>query len=181
VAAGVEQRGEKKMEGKKLGGGRSARLAPTKEEGVRGSGAAGQVARRGGGDPAGAGPGCAVGHSGSERGENRGHVGRPGERKIDQAQRNSKIFNLFKKISNEYELFWSKSEPTRLQKFQINYVFEENQIRNKFPYRYFSKFRVEFELKFEEALGFKIQSNLVEFEWNFPELEEFNWGSPDFT
>jgi hypothetical protein len=50
------------------------------------------------------------------------------------------------------------------KKFQINYVFEGNQIRNKFSYKEFLKCRVEFELKIEEALGFEIQLNLVEFE-----------------
>jgi hypothetical protein len=40
-------------------------------------------------------------------------------------------------------------------KISKKYVFEGNQIRNKFPYRNISKFGVEFELKFKEALGFE--------------------------
>jgi hypothetical protein len=54
-------------------------------------------------------------------------------------------------------IFWSKGEPTKLQNFQIKYLFEGNQMRNKFLYRNFSKFGVEFELKFKEALGFEFQ------------------------
>jgi hypothetical protein len=44
-----------------------------------------------------------------------------------------------------------------------------------------SKMRARIWIKIEEALGFEIQSNLVEFEWNFQELEEFDWGAPDYT
>jgi hypothetical protein len=41
--------------------------------------------------------------------------------------------------------------------FQIKYAFEDFEIRNDFTYWSFSKFRLEFELEFKEALGFKIQ------------------------
>jgi hypothetical protein len=75
----------------------------------------------------------------AREGKHDGAWASPGKRKMGQAQR-------------------------KLQKFQINYVFERNQIRNKFPSRDFSKFGVEFELQVEEALGFEFQSNLVEFE-----------------
>jgi hypothetical protein len=37
------------------------------------------------------------------------------------------------------------------------YVFEGNQIRNKFSYRNFLNFGLEFKLKFKEALGFEFQ------------------------
>jgi hypothetical protein len=40
-----------------------------------------------------------------------------------------------------------------LLKFQIKYGFEACEIRNNFPYRNFSKFSLDFELKFKEALG----------------------------
>jgi hypothetical protein len=117
------------------------------------------VARRGGGGSIGVGPRCGGGDwrqrlsvvQGGGRGgvwwgpvvaregKNDGAWASPGKRKTGQAQR-------------------------KLQKFQINYVFEGNQIRNKFPSRDFSKFGVEFELHVVEALGFEFQSNLVEFE-----------------
>jgi hypothetical protein len=43
-----------------------------------------------------------------------------------------------------------------LEKFQIKYGFVGNEIRNNFPYWNFSKFRIEFELKIKEALGFEL-------------------------
>jgi hypothetical protein len=97
-----------------------------------------------------------VGPSGSEREreeKNRGTWDCPGKREAGWAH---KFFDSFKKISNEFELFWSKGEHTMLQKFQINYVFEGKQIRNKFPYRNFSKFGVEFELKPKESLRLEV-------------------------
>jgi hypothetical protein len=37
------------------------------------------------------------------------------------------------------------------QKFQIKYGLKELEIRNNFPYRNFSRFKMEFELKIGEA------------------------------
>jgi hypothetical protein len=42
--------------------------------------------------------------------------------------------------------------------------FEE---RNNFSYRNFSQFRINFELKFREVLGFEIDRKLMEISWNF--------------
>jgi hypothetical protein len=39
----------------------------------------------------------------------------------------------------------------KLQKIQINYGWKEFEIRNNFSYRNFSKFEIEFELKFREV------------------------------
>jgi hypothetical protein len=39
----------------------------------------------------------------------------------------------------------------RLQKFQIKYGWKELGVRNNFPYRNFSIFEMDFELKFREA------------------------------
>jgi hypothetical protein len=44
-----------------------------------------------------------------------------------------------------------------LEKFQTKYGFVDNKRRNIFPYWIFSRFALGFELKFHEALGFKIQ------------------------
>jgi hypothetical protein len=41
------------------------------------------------------------------------------------------------------------------EKIQIKYGFEAFEIRNNFPYWDFSCFRIEFELKIKEALGFE--------------------------
>jgi hypothetical protein len=43
-----------------------------------------------------------------------------------------------------------------LEKIQIKYGFVGNEIRNNFPYWNFSKYRIEFELKIKEALGFEL-------------------------
>jgi hypothetical protein len=42
-----------------------------------------------------------------------------------------------------------------VKKFEINYGFEGFEIRNKFPYRNFLRFKVEIELKFREPKGVK--------------------------
>jgi hypothetical protein len=44
-----------------------------------------------------------------------------------------------------------------LGKFQIKYVFVDNEIRSNFPYWNFSKFWIEFKLKIKKALGLEIQ------------------------
>jgi hypothetical protein len=43
------------------------------------------------------------------------------------------------------------------KKIETKYGFVGNLIRNNFSHWNFSKFQIEFELKKEEALGFKIQ------------------------
>jgi hypothetical protein len=43
------------------------------------------------------------------------------------------------------------------QNFQIKYGLVGNEIRNNIPNWNFSKFRIEFELKTQESLGFEIQ------------------------
>jgi hypothetical protein len=50
-----------------------------------------------------------------------------------------------------------------LQKFQIKYRTEGFEERNNFFYWTFSKFRIEFELKIKDPLGFEFESNLMEF------------------
>jgi hypothetical protein len=39
-----------------------------------------------------------------------------------------------------------------LEKLEVKYVWKELEIRNNFPYRNFSRFEKEFELKFRELL-----------------------------
>jgi hypothetical protein len=46
----------------------------------------------------------------------------------------------------------TKGGSTLLQKFQIKYRLKSLEIRNNFPYRNFSRFKIEFELKFRELL-----------------------------
>jgi hypothetical protein len=64
---------------------------------------------------------------------------------------------LFKNFSNGFKLIRSKDGLPMLKKFQIKYVFVENEIRSNFPYWNFSKFWIEFELKIKKALGLEIQ------------------------
>ncbi len=51
----------------------------------------------------------------------------------------------------------SKDGVPEFKKIQIKYGCEGIKIRNNFPYWNFSKFGIEFELKFKEALRFEIQ------------------------
>jgi hypothetical protein len=66
-------------------------------------------------------------------------VGRPSQHSAD--------FNFF---SNWFELIRSKGDPLLLEHFQIKYGSVGIELRNKFPHWVFSKFRIEFELKFRE-------------------------------
>jgi hypothetical protein len=45
-----------------------------------------------------------------------------------------------------------KSDPTDFQQFEIKYGWREFEIRNNFSYRSFSRFKMEFELKFRQIL-----------------------------
>jgi hypothetical protein len=57
--------------------------------------------------------------------------------------------------SNRFQMSLICCDPkvgtTRLQKFQIKYGWKELGVRNNFPYRNFSIFEMDFELKFREA------------------------------
>jgi hypothetical protein len=68
-----------------------------------------------------------------------------------------------------------------LKKFQLKYRFVHNEIRDNFNYWNFSNFRIEFELKIKDTLGFEIQYNLMEIDWNFQELVKFESEAPDCT
>jgi hypothetical protein len=57
----------------------------------------------------------------------------------------------FKIIQIHPNLIQTKTNPTLLHKFEIKYGWKVVEIRNTFPYRNFSRFSMEFELKFREA------------------------------
>jgi hypothetical protein len=61
-------------------------------------------------------------------------------------------FIFFKYSSNWFELIWSEGDPLVLEKFQIKYGRVDIELRSKFSYWIFSKFRTEFELKFTEPI-----------------------------
>jgi hypothetical protein len=98
-------------------------------------------------------------------GENKGSglMGRYGSAGVGLARRIVSLL-FIPIISKRLELNQLKDELPVLQKLQIKYDFEDFEVRNNFPDWNFPKFELEFELKFEEALGFEIQQNLVEFE-----------------
>jgi hypothetical protein len=62
--------------------------------------------------------------------------------------------NRIKLISNGFKFAPNFDRSKRclplLQKFQIKYGYEEHRIRNNFSYRNFSRFKIKFDLKFEE-------------------------------
>jgi hypothetical protein len=70
-------------------------------------------------------------------------------------------------------LIRSKDVFPLLENFKIKYGFEDFEMRNNFHYCNFSKFRIEFELKIKETLGFEVRYNLMDFDWNFQELMKF--------
>jgi hypothetical protein len=45
-----------------------------------------------------------------------------------------------------------KQDPPGVEKFPVKYGWKELEIRNNSPYRNFSRFEMEFELKFRELL-----------------------------
>jgi hypothetical protein len=65
------------------------------------------------------------------------------------------VSDLIQYFQTELNLIKLKDGPPKLKKNQIKYIFEGNRVRNKFSYRNFSKFDLEFELKFKEALEFE--------------------------
>jgi hypothetical protein len=102
-----------------------------------------------------------------ERSRARVRVGRPGEKhEAGRAHMNCDDWELFKWISNEFELIRSKGGPPGLQKFQLKYRSKEIEIRNNFTYRNFSRFKKQFELKFREASMSWIS---IEIHWKFSE------------
>jgi hypothetical protein len=76
---------------------------------------------------------------------------------MGQPEGNSARSQLFKNFSNKFKLIQSKDGLLVLGKFQIKYVFVDNEIRSNFPYWNFSKFWIEFKLKIKKALGLEIQ------------------------
>jgi hypothetical protein len=53
-------------------------------------------------------------------------------------------------------LFWLKSDFFKLEKFEVNYGCERFEIRNNLPFRNFSRFKMDFELKFKKASRVRI-------------------------
>jgi hypothetical protein len=75
----------------------------------------------------------------SERERESGHVG---------PLRNLLNFKIIQICSNWVQCKVSLSE---LEKFEIKYGWKVFEVSNKFPYRNFSIFKIDFELKFREA------------------------------
>jgi hypothetical protein len=76
---------------------------------------------------------------------------------LGRSKMNMALFYLFKIFPTNSNFKWFKEYLPVVETFQIKYGFVRNQIRNNFPYWNFSKFGVEFELKFENVVGFEIQ------------------------
>jgi hypothetical protein len=72
--------------------------------------------------------------------------------------KNSNVFDLFKGIPEISVMIRLKDGLSELKNFQIKYGCDRIKIRNNFPYWNFSKFGIEFELKFRE------DSRCLEFE-----------------
>jgi hypothetical protein len=103
------------------------------------------------------------------------------KRGVGRAQMNRKFFDLFNLILNYFELFCSKGGPTKLQKFQIKYGWNEFGITNNFSYRNFSRFEKEFELKFREVRMSRVS---IEIHWKFLKLwnlVKFGKQGPGYT
>jgi hypothetical protein len=74
-----------------------------------------------------------------------------GGKKTGRTQGEQYPFLFIQNISKRLELIRSKGALPDFKKIQIKYDFEGFKIRNNFPYWKFSKFEIEFELKFKEA------------------------------
>jgi hypothetical protein len=66
-------------------------------------------------------------------------------------------FLIIQNNSNEFELFWLKSELPVLENFKIKYEFEVFEERNNFLHRNFFRFKLDFEWKIREASRFKLK------------------------
>jgi hypothetical protein len=73
----------------------------------------------------------------------------------------------FKRIQICPKIWSIKQVLSLLQKFQIKYGWKEIEIGDNFTYRNFSRFKIEFELKFKEISMSWIS---IEIHWKFPEL-----------
>jgi hypothetical protein len=76
-------------------------------------------------------------------------------------------FLFIQNYSNGFELIRSKGRLPLLENFKKKFGIEGFEERNNFSYRNFSQFRINFELKFREVLGFEIDRKLMEISWNF--------------
>jgi hypothetical protein len=105
--------------------------------------------------------GWLVGPSCSERERERGRAWARGPARGKEKWVWPKEILEFFICSNNFQMslncFDEKVDLPRSKNFKTKYVFEGNQIRNKFPYRNFSKFGVEFELKFRVFIRLEIQ------------------------
>jgi hypothetical protein len=78
-------------------------------------------------------------------------MGRPGKKEAWTKPEGTRTFLIY---SNEFQTSSNGIEknvgPTKIQKFQTKYRWKEFEIMNNFSYRNFSRFEMEFELKFRE-------------------------------
>jgi hypothetical protein len=70
---------------------------------------------------------------------------------VRSVHKNSNLFDLFKGNSKRGELIRLKDGLYELKFFQIKYVFIGNQTRNNFIHRNFSRFEMDFKIKFWES------------------------------
>jgi hypothetical protein len=70
-----------------------------------------------------------------------------------------------------------KQDPPAVEKFPVKYGLKEIEIRNNSPYRNFSRFEVEVELKFREFLRVEIHWKILEL-WI---LIKFGQQAPGYT
>jgi hypothetical protein len=77
-------------------------------------------------------------------------------------QINSKYLNFNSKVP-KYDLI--ESEPSQHENFEIKFGSKVFQIKNNFPYRYFLRFEIDFELKFREAAMSWKQGKLIGISW----------------
>jgi hypothetical protein len=81
----------------------------------------------------------------------RERVGRLGKKRARSGPREQCRLGFKTNFQNEHDLIRSKTGFILIKKIQIKYGCDGIKIRNNFPYWNFSKFGIEFELKFREG------------------------------
>jgi hypothetical protein len=87
------------------------------------------------------------------------------------------IWTNLKSNQTPWNIIWSKQDLPWVKKFPVKYRWKEIEIRNNSPYRNFSRFEVEVELKFREFLRVEIHWKILEL-WI---LIKFGQQAPDYT
>jgi hypothetical protein len=78
----------------------------------------------------------------------REHMGRPGKKRARPGPREQRRLGFKTNFQTEHDLISSKTIFILIKKFQVKHGVVENQTRNNFIHRKFSRFKMDFKVKF---------------------------------